>query len=256
MFAIAGGPSLAGSPLTWNLLFARQPEPDLEFTEEELEQTTTIRSPSPMKPPKKSSGRPLLWLLLLVLIGGGAYVAMEPEMIMDYVGPLLGESPAPQPQPPVARRPAPPKPAPPVPATQPQAAVSTPPPAAPVEVPQATAPTTAPIPAPLSAPPTASAPIEAPPSPTSAPLAPITASPTPLFSEGQRVSVLGSPTNPGAKVALAQDAEGTRLGPAIPPGTALTILDGDLQAGGWVYSVRSDFGTKGWLAEKQLKLKP
>jgi hypothetical protein len=43
MFAIAGGPSLAGSPLTWNLLFARQPEPDLEFTEEELEQTTTIR---------------------------------------------------------------------------------------------------------------------------------------------------------------------------------------------------------------------
>jgi hypothetical protein len=56
-------------------------------------------------------------------------------------------------------------------------------------------------------------------------------------------------------VVLAQDAEGTKPGPAIPPGTALTILDGDLQAGGWVYSVRSDFGTKGWLAEKQLKLK-
>jgi len=256
MFAIAGGPSLAGSPLTWNLLFARQPEPDLEFTEEELEQTTTIRSPSPIKPPKKSSGRPLLWVLLLVLIGGGTYVAMEPEMIMDYVGPLLGESPAPQPQPPVVRRPAPPKPVPPVPATQPQAAVSTPPPAAPVEMPQAAAPTTAPVPAPPSAPPTASAPIEAPPSSTPALLAPITASPTPLFSEGQRVSVLGSPTNPGAKVVLAQDAEGTRPGPAIPPGTALTILDGDLQASGWVYSVRSDFGTKGWLAEKQLKLKP
>ena len=61
--------------------------------------------------------------------------------------------------------------------------------------------------------------------------------------------------NPGAKVSLSQNAEGTSPGPAIPPGTALTILDGDLQASGWVYSVRSDFGTKGWLAEKQLKLK-
>lgn len=253
MFAIAGGSSLAGSPLTWSLFFARQPEPDLEFTEEELEQTTTIRSPSPTKPPKNSSGRPLLWVLLLILIGGGAYVAMEQEMIMDYVGPLLGESPAPQPQPPVARRPSPP-----VPATQPQAAVSTPPPVAPVEVPQAVAPTAAPVPTPpVPQPmPTASAPIQAPPSPASIPVAPITASPTPLFSEGQRVSVLADPTNPGEKVVLAQDAEGTKPGPAIPPGTALTILDGDLQGSGWVYSVRSDFGTKGWLVEKQLKLKP
>jgi hypothetical protein len=258
MFAIAGGSSLTGNPLTWSLLFARQPEPDLEFTEEELEQTTTIRSPSPTKPPKKSSGRPLLWVLLLIVIGGGAYVAMEPDMIMDYVGPLLGESPASQPQPPVARRPAPPKPAPPVPATQPQAAGSTPPPTAPVEVPQAAAPTTAPVPAPQATQPmpTASAPIQAPPSPAPVPVAPITASPTPLFSEGQRVSVLADPTNPGEKVVLAQDAEGTKLGLAIPPGTALTILDGDLQPSGWVYSVRSNFGTKGWLAEKQLKLQP
>jgi hypothetical protein len=253
MFAIAGGPSLAGSPLTWSLLFARQPEPDLEFTEEELEQTTTIRSPSPSKPPQKSSGRPLLWVLLLILIGGGAYVAMEQEMIMNYVGPLLGESPAPQPQPPVTRRPAPPAPA-----TQPQAAVPIPPPAAPVEVPQAAAPTTTPVPTPpVPQPmPTASAPIQATPSPASTPVAPITASPTPLFGEGQRVSVLADPTNPGGKVVLAQDAEGTKPGPAIPPGTALTILDGDLQGSGWVYSVRSDFGTKGWLVEKQLKLKP
>ncbi|TKB62657.1 MAG: hypothetical protein E8D48_07725 [Nitrospira sp.] len=253
MFAIAGGPSLTGSPLTWSLLFARQPEPDLEFTEEELEQTTTIRSPSPTKPPKQSSGRPLLWVLLLILIGGGAYVAMEQEMIMEYVGPLLGESPAPQPQPPVARRPASPAPA-----AQPQATVPIPPPAIPVEVPQAAAPTTAPVPTPpVPQPmPTASVPIQAPPSPAPAPVAPITASPTPLFSEGQRVSVLADPTNPGTKVVLAQDAEGTKPGPAIPPGTALTILDGDLQGSDWVYSVRSDFGTKGWLVEKQLKLKP
>lgn len=247
MFAIAGGPSFVGSPLNWSLFFARQPEPDLEFTEEELEQTTTIRSPSPMKPPKKSGGRSLLWVLVLVVIGGGAYVAMEPEMIMDYISPLLGDSPASQPQPPVARKPMPPKPAPPVPV--PQATTST------AEAPETAAPTTAPLPAPPSTQPmpTASAPIQAPSVPAPAP---VTASPTPLFSEGQRVSVLADPTNPGAKVILSQDAEGTRPGPAIPPGTALTILDGDLQAEGWVYSVRSDFGTKGWLTEKQLKLKP
>lgn len=257
MVAIAGGPSFVGRPLNWSLFFARQPEPDLEFTEEELEQTTTIRSPSPVKPPKKSSGRPLLWVLVLIVIGAGAYVAMEPEMIMEYIGPLLGESPAPQPLPPIARKPAPPKPTPPVPSTPPQTDASIPPPA-PVEVPQAAAPTTAPVPAPPSTQPTptASAPIPVPPPPAAAPVVPITVSPTPLFSEGQRVSVLADPTNPVAKVSLAQDAEGTRPGPAIPPGTALTILDGDLQAGGWVYSVRSDFGTKGWLAEKQLTLKP
>ncbi|BFU90790.1 MAG: hypothetical protein NTAFB01_19770 [Nitrospira sp.] len=258
MLAIAGGPTFVGSPLNWSLFFARQPEPDLEFTEEELEQTTTIRSPSSMKPPKKSRGRPLLWILALILVGTGAYVAMEPEMIMDYVRPLLGESPAPQPSTPIARKPAPPKPAPPVPMTQPQTATSAPPPAASVERPQATAPTTAPVPAPPSTQPRpmASAPMQASPPSVPAPVVPSTASPTPLFSEGQRVSVLADPTNPGAKVVLAQNAEGTRPGPAIPPGTALMILDGDLQANEWVYSVRSDFGTKGWLAEKQLKLKP
>lgn len=258
MFAIAEGPSFVGSPLNWNLLFARQPEPDLEFTEEELEQTTTVRSPSPMKPPKKSNGRPLLWVLLLIVIGGGAYVAMEPDMLMEYVGPLLGESQEPQPQPPVARKPVAPKPTPPIQTTVPQAAAPTPPPAAPAEVPQAAALAPAPVPAPPASQPepTASAPVEASSSAAPIPAAPITASPTPLFGEGQRVSVLANPVNPKDKVLLAQDAEGTRPGLAIPPGTALTILDGDLQAGGWVYSVRSDFGTKGWLAEKQLRLKP
>ena len=108
MFAVAGGPSFAGNPLS-ALFFARQPEPDLEFTEEELEQTTNTRSSSPMKSPKKSGGRPVLWILLLALIGGGAYVAMEPEMVMDWVNQLLGETPAPQP-PQMAARPAPPAP--------------------------------------------------------------------------------------------------------------------------------------------------
>lgn len=261
MFAVAEGPSFAGSPLTWSLLFARQPEPDLEFTEEELEQTTNIRSSSPMRSPKKSGGRPLLWILLLVLVGGGAYVAMEPEMIMDVLGPILGESPTPQQQPPMTRKPAPTMPAPGAPAGQPGPAAQAPL-APPVPTPEAAAPALVPAPTPAPAPsmPTASVPTP-PPTPMSppAPVAvapPVTASVSPMFGEGQRVTVTLNPATPGDAVTLMQDAAGTRPGPAIPPGTTLTILDGELQSSGWVYSVRSDFGTKGWVAEKQLRLKP
>ncbi|HSA62554.1 MAG TPA: hypothetical protein VLE03_09970 [Nitrospiraceae bacterium] len=261
MFAVAGGPSYAGSPLTWSLLFARQPEPDLEFTEEELEQTTNVRSSSPMKSPKKSGGRPLLWILLLALVGGGAYVAMEPEMITDLLGPILGESPMPSPQPPVAMKPGPSMPAPGAPVGQPGAPAPTP--VAPaVPTPQAAAPVPTPTPVPTPAPgmPTASVPTPAPapmspPTPAGA-VPPVTASVNPMFSEGQRVTVTLNPATPGDTVTLMQDAAGTRPGPAIPPGTTLTILDGELQSSGWVYSVRSDFGTKGWVAEKQLRLKP
>ena len=250
MFAFAGSPSLGGSPLTWNLFFARQPEPDLEFTEEELEQTSTVRSPSPKKPPKQSSGRPLLWVLLLVLIGGGAYVAMEPELVMEYIEPLLGESSAPQPPAPLAQKPMPPKPM--------EGAPTAPPAVAPVETPQAATAPVSPVPMPPSAPPmpTASATSEVAPTPAQAPETAITNTPPPLFGEGQHVTVLPNPVAPGEKVLLAKDAEGSQPGPAIPPGTVLTILDGDLQETGWVYSVRSDYGTKGWLPEHQLKLKP
>lgn len=263
MFATAGGPSFAGRPLTWNLFFARQPEPDLEFTEEELEQTMDVRSSPPKKSPKKSGGSPLIWILLLVVAGGGAYVAMEPEMVMEVVGPLLGETPEPPPQPPVARKPAPPQPMPSTQPGQPQQIAPAPDkaPAQPLQaaVP-APAPTPIPIPTPTPAPsmPTASAPAPTAPKslPTPAASAPPTvATPDPLFTEGQRVTVLPNPGAPRQKVSLLKDAEGTKLGPAIPPGTAFTILDGDLQEHGWVYYVRSDYGTKGWLAEKQLKRK-
>lgn len=85
---------------------------------------------------------------------------------------------------------------------------------------------------------------------------PVTASLTPMFAEGQKVTVMLNPAIPGDTVTLMQDAAGTKPGPAIRPGTTLTILDGDLQNGGWVYSVRSDEGAKGWVPEKRLRLKP
>lgn len=232
MFAVAGGPSFAGNPLS-ALFFARQPEPDLEFTEEELEQTTNTRSSSPMKSPKKSGGRPVLWILLLALIGGGAYVAMEPEMVMDWVNQLLGDTPAPQPAPMAAR------PAPPAPITQPA-------PAAPD------------APAPVPATPQASA-IPAPPAMPAGPAAatpPAPAALAPMFGEGQRVTVAVDPALAGGTLTLFQDAAGTKPGPAVRAGTGLTVLDGDLQPNGWVYSVRTDDGAKGWVAEKRLRLKP
>jgi hypothetical protein len=77
-----------------------------------------------------------------------------------------------------------------------------------------------------------------------------------MFGEGQKVTVMPNPATPGAPVTLMQDATGTKSRLALPPGTTLTILDGDLQSGGWVYSIRSDYGTTGWLNEKQLRLKP
>jgi len=278
MFATAGGSSYAVSPLTWSLFFARQPEPDLEFTEEELEQTSNIRPSSPMKPPKnkKSGGSPLLWLVLLVLIGGGAYVAMEPEMAMDLIGPILGETPEPQPAPtPIAKKPvAPPAPIPTTPPVQPQPS-ATAPVSPPAEPPPAAIPTPAPGPSPTleststqallktspPAPPTPAS--QAAPSqkteiataPASQTPPPITDIPNPLFGEGQRVTLLPSPNAPQKKVALMKDADGTTPGPAVPPGTNFTILDGDLQDRGWVYYVRSDYGTKGWLDEKQLRAK-
>lgn len=256
MFAVAGGPSFAGSALS-NLFFARQPEPDLEFTEEELEQTTNTRSSSPMKSPKKSGGRPVLWVLLLALIGGGAYVAMEPEMVMDWVNQLLGETPVQQP-PQMATRPAPI--APPV-APAPDAPAPVP------AVPQASTPMTA-TPPPASPMASAPAPIGAPVAPSATPAPPVMptspamatppapASLSPMFGEGQRVTVAVDPALAGGMIALSQDPAGTKPGPAVRPGTGLTILDGDLQQNGWVYSVRSDDGVKGWIAEKRLRLKP
>jgi hypothetical protein len=77
-----------------------------------------------------------------------------------------------------------------------------------------------------------------------------------MFGEGQKVTVMLNPATPGDTVTLMQDAAGTKPGPAIRPGTTLTILDGDLQSSGWVYFVRSDDGSKGWVAEKRLLLKP
>ena len=97
---------------------ARQPEPDLEFTEEELDQTTATKPASSMKSGKKSrGGRPLLWIFLLLLVAGIGYLAMEPEQLADWLAPFTGDN-LPEPHatatkprtaPPTAPPPAPPQ---------------------------------------------------------------------------------------------------------------------------------------------------
>jgi hypothetical protein len=259
MTAFAGNLTSVGNPFQFSLFFARQPEPDLEFTEEELEQTTATRPITPMKMPKKSGGgRPLLWLLILALIGGAGYVAMEPEQVTEWLAPFLGEPSPTQPASPVAAQPSPAPPAP-VPSTAPTQspvetaaapaapAVSVPPPAAPAPP---IAPPVAATPAPVAPKPSAPSPMSPPPG-----AGPARSGSSPLFAEGQKVTAIGNPTAPAEMVALTLDAAGSKPGPAIRPGTSMSILDGDLQANGWVYSVRTDDGVKGWIPENRLRLK-
>jgi hypothetical protein len=224
---------------------ARQPEPDLEFTEEELDQTTATRPASPMKSGKKSrGGRPLLWIFLLLLVAGIGYLAMEPEQLADWLAPFTGDNPS---EPPVVATK--PKPMPP----------TTPPP-----TPTTTAPTTPPAgsdtaPAPMAPTMPSSAPsVGAPPQPAApgpAPAAPAVTAASPMFAEGQKVTAIGNPTAPAETIPLSLDPAGMKPGPVVRPGVTLSVLDGDLQPSGWVYSVRTEDGVKGWIPEKRLRLK-
>ena len=73
--------------------------------------------------------------------------------------------------------------------------------------------------------------------------------PSPKFGEGQKVSV-STPTP------LTADSAGKQPGKATAvPGSTLVVLDADLQNLAWVYSVRTDKGATGWVAEKNLVAK-
>jgi hypothetical protein len=242
MAALVGNLTSVWSPFDWTLLFARQPEPDLEFTEEELDQTTSTKARGPMNPRKKSGGgSPILWILLLALVGGIAYVSMEPEMATEWLSPFLGES---TPPPMVMK----PKSSVPVPVA-PQAA-------APQAAPSPSNEATAPLAPPASGPATAAAPAVVPPTQAAAkPSAPVVPPLDPMFSEGQKVTVTVDEVAPGGSIPLFADSSSSKPGPIVRPGVSLTVMDGDLQPGGWMYLVRTDEGAKGWVSEKRLRLK-
>ena len=245
MATLARNLTSIGDPLNWTLLFARQPEPDLEFTEEELDQTTTLRSISPPPPNRKpSGGRPILLILLLVLVGGIGYIAtMEPEMLAEWLAPYLGES---TPPPMVTK----PKPLAPAPVAPPAATQQT----TPTQSNEAPAPLAATTPSTTAVPP--EAPASSPAAQTAAsPAAPATPPRDPLFSEGQKVTVTADEKAPGGSIPLFADSANSKPGPVVRPGASLTIVDGDLQPGGWMYLVRTDEGATGWVMEKRLRLK-
>ena len=244
MAVLVGNLTSVWNPFDCTLLFARQPEPDLEFTEEELDQTIATKVRNPLPPRKKSGGgSPILWILLLALVGGIAYVSMEPEMMTEWLSPYLGESTPP----PIAMKPKPLAPAPVAPpAPAPQAAPS-PSDEASAPLAPATTPATAVVPA---------APAVVPPSQTTTrPAAPVVPPLDPMFSEGQKVTVTVDAMAPGGSIPLFADSSSSKPGPIVRPGVSLTVMDGDLQPGGWMYLVRTDEGAKGWVSEKRLRLK-
>ncbi len=244
MAALVGNLTSVWNPFDWTLHFARQPEPDLEFTEEELDQTIATKARSPLTPRKKSGGGgPILWILLLVLVGGIAYVSMEPERLTEWLSPYLGESTPP----PMAMKPKPLAPA-------PVAPTAPAPQAAPSPSNEAAAPL-----APATSPPTAVAPaapaVVPPPQTAARPAAPVVPPLDPMFSEGQKVTITVDEMAPGGSIPLFADSSSSKPGPIVRPGVSLTVMDGDLQPGGWMYLVRTDEGAKGWVSEKRLRLK-
>lgn len=216
--AHAGIPALTGSFMDWHLFFARRPEQDLEFTEEDLADAAPESSTSPPSP-KPSNKRPILWLLLLAVLGGVAYVAMDPDVLLTLLEPDGEDQ---------------------------QTGTAAPPPAPLAPAVTSPAPT-----ATESSSPTSSAPPpmeQAGPQKTVAPRVP-----APLFAEGQRVSVVPDPARPSEPVLLYADSSKSKPGPSVPPGKVLTVLDGELQGSLWMYVVLTDDGRRGWIAEKQLK---
>ena len=246
MVSSTGIPAMRSEWTNWHLLFASQPEPDLEFTEEDLDESMPPPAP-PMNSPKRSGNKPLLWILLLLLVGGVGYVAMDPDGAMQLVEPYLGGGA--EPAQPVIQKP-------PVKAQAPKQA----PTVAPPVVAGNSTPAPADVPAPSSAMPAPAIPAPAMPALQPAASAPKPAAPTvrvagPLYAEGQRVTVIADPTRPKSPVPLFVDAVGTKTSTTVLAGATLTILDGDYQKRGWVYSVRAQDGRKGWIPERSLRLK-
>lgn len=246
MVSSTGIPAMRSEWTNWHLLFASQPEPDLEFTEEDLDESMPPPAP-PMNSPKRSGNKPLLWILLLLLVGGVGYVAMDPDGAMQLVEPYLGGGT--EPAQPVIQKP-------PVKAQAPKQA----PTVAPPVVADNSTPAPADVPAPSSAMSAPAIPAPAMPALQPAASAPKPAAPTvrvagPLYAEGQRVTVIADPTRPKSPIPLFVDAVGTKTSTTVLAGATLTILDGDYQKRGWVYSVRAQDGRKGWVPERSLRLK-
>lgn len=285
---VASGIALSVNTLPgWSVFFAKEPAPAGDAGQTpDMDKTVVLGPPKKGPKPPSNKERILFLVLVLVIAGAGGYLAMNPDFLANLLGDAPGEMP-PAPPPKVAKPAAPPS-APAQPAAAPATPAPSPAPAAPTAMapaaaPAVPAPAPAPVPVapavpPVSAtpaaapkpvvpapaavasvpvPPVPAAPMAAkPPAPAAvasvpapvAPAAPV-AIPSPKFHEGQKVFV-------GAPIRLTADSAGTKPGPATAkPGSALKVLDADLQNNAWVYSVRTQQGATGWIAGKNLRAK-
>ena len=173
-------------------------------------------------------------------------VPAEPEMVTEWLSPYLGEStPPPMAMKPKLSVPAPVAPRAPAPQAAPSPSNEASAPLASATAPAAPATAVAPT-APAVVPPTQAA---------AKPSAPVVPPRDPMFSEGQKVTVTTDEMAPGGSIPLFADSSSSKSGPIVRPGISLTVLDGDLQPGGWMYLVGTDEGLKGWVSEKRLRLK-
>lgn len=218
------------APPGLNIFFAKEPTPAADPNQQDMDKTVVLGPPVKKGPtPPSMKERILFLVLILIIVGGGGYLAVNPELLMNLLGDASGDAP-PVPRPraakPVAPAPSQPQPT----ATAPAAAPAVPA-TAPAPVPVAPA-------APLSVPAAAA--------PTPAASSAIPAIPTPKFGEGEKVSV-------SAPTPLTADSAGKKPGTSTAaPGSTLVVLDADLQDFAWVYSVRTEQGVTGWVAEKNL----
>jgi hypothetical protein len=241
-----------------SIFFAKEPAPAGDSAQADMDKTVVLGPPGKKGPTPPSLKERLLFLVLvLIIVGGGGYLAVNPETLMGLLGDAPGDAPPPLPRPKVAKPVTPvptqaPVPAPASAPDQPAAPGAVPVPASAPSQPTAMAPAATPAaPAPIAptappAVPAAAAPIAAPkpPTPTATPDIP-----TPKFGEGEKVSV-------SAPTPLTADAAGKKPGTAsAAPGSTLVVLDADLQNYAWVYSVRTEQGVTGWVAEKNLVAK-
>ena len=95
-------------------------------------------------------------------------------------------------------------------------------------------------------------PVPGAPSPTAASSSAI---PSPKFGEGEKVLLARKPGENATASMLKGNAAGTQSGPQVKPGELLTILDGEIIKGGWIYRVRTKSGATGWVSEKDIKAK-
>lgn len=215
----------ASSLPTWNLLFAREPEPDLDF-DDGPEAPDRGEGTDPDEPDEPSGGKKWITILVVLVIAGGLYYAWDSGMLSGLLG-STDNAPV---------------------ASSPSGQSDDAPPPSPGHPPQATG--EMPNAPPPQMPPQASPPPSMPPPRSGSPIAAVQ---PPAFGEGQQVSVVPDPTLPAAAVSLNSDAAETKPGPIVSPTTVLIVVDGEFRNSGWVYTVRTPDGTTGWVSERRLR---